>query len=75
MFLNIFSYVKKDKVIEHSVIGEVSCGGFYSAFKKCLEISDTNLHDSKCRSLYDISYHCYRTKNEEEFSRWVDSEI
>jgi hypothetical protein len=42
MFLNLYSYVKKDKIIEHPIIGEVSCGGFYSAFKKCLEISDVN---------------------------------
>ena len=40
MILNLYSYVKKDKIIEHPIIGEVSCGGFYQAFKKCLDITD-----------------------------------
>ncbi len=40
MYLNIKSYVSKDKYLEHPVIGEVSCSGFYGAFKKCIEITD-----------------------------------
>lgn len=64
MLLNIYSYVKKDKVIEHPIIGEVSCGGFYSAFKKCLDITDDNFRDFKCRSLHNISQQCYQSKDE-----------
>ncbi len=63
MYLNIKSYICKDKVVEHPVIGEVSCSGFYGAFKKCIEITDVYSQNLKCRTLHDISKYIIQVWN------------
>ncbi len=56
MMLNLLSVVGNDKFIEHPVLGSISCGGMYEAFKRCNELLNTSGSlPIQCRSLHDIS--------------------
>lgn len=50
----MLSYLKNNKVIDHPVIGEVSCQGFYQAHKKCVSLHDEDYLAFQCLSLHDI---------------------
>jgi len=42
MMLSLYSMYKRDKYIEHPVIGNVTCSGFQDGFKKCSELLNTS---------------------------------
>ena len=40
MQLNLSKYVYGDKVLNHPIIGEISCNGFEAAYNKCYNVVD-----------------------------------
>jgi len=74
--LSLYSMIKRDKYIEHPVMGSVTCSGFLDGFKKCSDLLDTSKNlNVQCLTMYELSYHCYNSKTNEEFISWIDSQI
>ena len=56
MLLQVYSFMGKDKEIEHPAFGVFSCAGIQESHKKCVELMNTNtMLDFQCKTLYELS--------------------
>lgn len=69
----LLGLLHKDKVLEHKLLGKVSCEGYASSYHECQERQRGAL--SKCNDLYDIAKKCYKSENPEELVEWLDEQF
>lgn len=76
MILQFYNLFGKNKELNHDLFGQISCSSLQDSHKKCVDLMNTNIIlEIQCRSLYELSFQCYKSKNEQEFRSWIDQQI